>query len=235
MRPTSARCATAHGAGRRSSCGAPPRRTQHADRLGHPFSRAFGRVMQAIPLLLARAHHEASQSVREGIALGAREGMPAVLAIGRLFEALIESELGSASAERVERAVAAWEATGQRQFLGIARLFLADALEREGEEARALTLLEEECRRSAKQLSRYIAPELHRRRGELLARAGRSVEAESALRHALRSARAGRRSRTGAAGGRQPGASARLARRRQRRETHPRDHPGRGRRPRGCP
>ena len=139
---------------RRSCCGAPPRRTRDADRLGHPFSRAYGRVMQAIPLMLSGANDEASRSVREGLALGASEDMPAVLAIGRLFEALIESELGRASAEGgVERAVAAWEATGQRQFLGIARLFLADALEREGEEARALTLLEEECRRSAKQVT----------------------------------------------------------------------------------
>jgi hypothetical protein len=129
--------------------------------------------------------------VREGLELAEARELPGVVAMGRLLEALLASARGAAPAELAERAVAAWEQGGQRHLLGVGRLVLASALEREGKYGRALAVLEEECGRASRRLSRFPIPELHRRRGEMLRRLGREQEAETALCLALRLARRG--------------------------------------------
>jgi tetratricopeptide (TPR) repeat protein len=163
-----------------------------ADGTGHLYSRAYGRVVSGVPLLLAGQYDDASRFVREGFALAEAGELHGVVALGRLLEVLLESARGTTGSERVEGVIEAWEASGQRHLLGVSRLSLATALEREGQPEKALAVLEQECERAARRLSRFPTPELHRRRGELLGRLDRDEEAVAALRYALRLARRNR-------------------------------------------
>jgi tetratricopeptide (TPR) repeat protein len=166
---------------------------EHTDRLGHPFSQALTRLYGVGVALLERDPEQAWSLLTDGKRFATGVESIGLLAFARMFEPSLESLTPAATdrVARIEQALRDHEQAGYRflRSLGIAQL--ARVLEEEGRTEESLATLAAAAEEAAHGEDVVLAPEMQRRRGELLVRLARFGEAEAALRQSLRAARRG--------------------------------------------
>jgi tetratricopeptide (TPR) repeat protein len=145
-----------------------------AERLADPFEMAFALFFDAWLAVLLRDGAEARRCGETALALCAEHGFGLLGAMAGVLEGWGVAEQGEAEAGvvKIEKALAAHEATGARMLRHFFLALLAEAQWRAGRPEDALASVDEalaECDRSGE---RFYEAELHRLKGELL----RSVE-----------------------------------------------------------
>lgn len=139
--------------------------------LKHPFTLTFAVSLAGWLRLLAGERAEAGALLEDGLAVGAREGIPGVL--GGLLMAWRLADADDPSApERFQRAVAFYRSTGSLCFLPACEAAQADALSRAGRHAEAQALVAACVEAVENTGERWAEPDIHHRRGQILERAG---------------------------------------------------------------
>ena len=165
---------------------------RRAEEIGHPFSRAYALVwdanLQAFigNAVLARAQAEAA------IELGREYAMPFWLTLATVLRGWAIAEVGDVEAGIAEMraGMAAYAETGGRVFVTQQLGLLGEQYGRLGDVDRGLSVLADGLALAERTDERWCEPELHRRRGDLLARiATRDGEAEAAYLTAIEVAR----------------------------------------------
>jgi tetratricopeptide (TPR) repeat protein len=157
------------------------------ERLGHPFSRAMIRVLSASLALRQGDQARFAELSEEGRRQAAAIGSNWLMSMADVFIPLADESL--APAKRAQRLQAALTVhPGTWLYRSVPMSELADLLASAGRPDDALQAMNEAVT-EAKRRDLCLAPEILRRRGELLARLGRTVEAEADHRRGLRAAR----------------------------------------------
>jgi class 3 adenylate cyclase/predicted ATPase len=164
-----------------------------ARELAHPNTTAHALFCDWTFHQLLHERQEAQEQAEALIALATEQGLPLWLATG-----IVLRGWGLAADGRAEdgiavilRGLADYRATGAELFAPHFLALLADAHWRAGQAAAGLSLLADALDRVAKGGPRWIEPELHRLKGELLLMLPEAdtTEAEACFRHALAIAR----------------------------------------------
>jgi predicted ATPase len=159
--------------------------------LRHPHTIAFALVYAGLVNLLRRDHRSAEESLRELTAFAAEHRFPVWLALAHVMQGYALGIRGN-TAEGLELARKGWAdatATGLRWNQPFYLTLLAAACERAGQAGEAFELLGAALDAVEQTGERWFEAELHRHRGEWLARHGKLEEAEACFERALAVAR----------------------------------------------
>ena len=166
---------------------------EHARRRGHPFSEAYLLSNAAALYYLLRDEEACRGHAESAIAISNTYGFPTWLAVGGMFRGWARTVQGEVTSglQEVRSHLPIFEPIGVALY-GPARLeVLSQALELNGKLDEATVAVEEAVSAVERTGERWYMPELERRRGELLLRAGGSeVEAHASLHRALELAQA---------------------------------------------
>jgi DNA-binding winged helix-turn-helix (wHTH) protein/predicted ATPase len=161
-----------------------------AEESGQPLDRAHALLLSADLFYFRREPQRAVERAEAGVRLCTEYGLgpflaPSMIALGWAHASLGDSARGIAE---MREGLAAWQALGAGYALPLLLAMLGEALGRAGRTEEALETLAAALGVAEKTGERFWEPEVHRLRGEILARAAAS-EATDALRHALDLAR----------------------------------------------
>jgi tetratricopeptide (TPR) repeat protein len=168
---------------------------EHSERIDHPFSRAYVGVFGAAAARLFGWSADRSWNLLEqGTRIATALDSVGLLAFARVVEPMLDPAAAASVADTSDR-VARVEAalienrTGYHFMQAFAIAELARMLDRAGRYHEALGKLDTAVSEALHDHDRFLAPEVLRRRGELLGRMGRVEEADAALGESLRVAR----------------------------------------------
>ena len=144
----------------------------YAEQLRHPHSVAYVLAFLAGAHVLCNQPEAARPLTERTIVLAAEHGFPLWLAGCRLMRGWTEVELGDPERGLVEirHSTSALEATGAATWVQFARYLLAQALAKTGQSDDAAQIVERTLQALDETNGRWIEPELHRLRGDLLCR-----------------------------------------------------------------
>jgi tetratricopeptide (TPR) repeat protein len=161
----------------------------HTDRLGHPFSRAWIRILGASLALRQGDRTRFAQLTEEGARLADAIGSEWLIAAANVFAPLADASM--TAADRAPRVHAALRVSpGSRAYRSAQWSELAGLYAGAGRPEEALRATDE-AMSEGRRTDWCLLPEILRRRGELMAVLGRPADAEVDLRRALRAARRG--------------------------------------------
>jgi predicted ATPase/class 3 adenylate cyclase len=164
-----------------------------ARELAHPNTTAQALFYDSTLHQLLGDRHKAQEQAEALIALATEQGLPLWLTAGEVVRgwALAADGRAEEGIAVICRGLADYRATGAELFSPHFLALLADAHWRAGQAAAGLSLLADALDRVAKGGPRWIEPELHRLKGELLLALPEAdtTEAEACFRHALAIAR----------------------------------------------
>ena len=164
-----------------------------ARELAHPNTTAQALFYDSTLHQLLHERQEAQEQAEALIALATEQGLPLWLATGMVVRgwALAADGRAEDGIAVILRGLADYRATGAELFSPHFLALLADAHWRAGQAAAGLSPLADALDRVAKGGPRWIEPELHRLKGELLLALPEAdtTEAEACFRHALTIAR----------------------------------------------
>jgi len=164
------------------------------DRIGHRYTRS--RCLSWTAAFDAYRREWSTVEVRaaDAIASAQEHGIPMIVAAGRILRAAAQAMLASRenAVAEIREALAAYGATGARFRTTDHLVLLAQALAACGRYGAGLAALREAMTFAEETGERFVEPEIHRLRGDLLLRQtrGSSAEAEECYRKALEVARA---------------------------------------------
>ena len=162
-----------------------------ATALGHPFTLGYSRTWDAI-IECHRGDAAAALAAAEAAtALGRDHRMPFWLSIATAIRGWAIAEQGEVEAgiEEIRQGMADFATTGTSFLRPYLLGLLAEQYGRSGNLERGHTLIAEALAASDRMGGRWCDPELHRRSGDLHARAGDDAAAEAAYRQAVDLAR----------------------------------------------
>jgi predicted ATPase/class 3 adenylate cyclase len=164
-----------------------------ARELAHPNTTAQALFYDSTLHQLLGDRHKAQEQAEALIALTTEQGLPLWLTAGEVVRgwALAADGRAEEGITVICRGLADYRATGAELFSPHFLALLADAHWRAGQAAAGLSLLADALDRVVKGGPRWIEPELHRLKGELLLALPEAdtTEAEACFRHALAVAR----------------------------------------------
>jgi class 3 adenylate cyclase/predicted ATPase len=144
----------------------------YAEQLRHPHSLAYVLAFLAGAHVLCDQPDAARPLTERTIALAAEHGFPLWLAGCRLMHGWTEVELGDPERglAEIRHSTSALEATGAATWVQFARYLMAQALAKTGQLEDAAQIIDLTLRALHETNGRWIEPELHRLRGDLLGR-----------------------------------------------------------------
>jgi class 3 adenylate cyclase/predicted ATPase len=159
--------------------------------LRHPHTVAFALVYAALVNLLRRDHRSAEERLNELTAFAAEHRFPVWLALAHVMHGYVLGTRGDAAAglELARKGWANATATGLRWNRPFYLALLAAACERGGQADEGFDLLGAALDAVEETGERWFQAELHRHRGEWLARRGKHDEAHACFERALAVAR----------------------------------------------
>jgi predicted ATPase len=163
-----------------------------ARRTGHPYSLAVALVLGSCQAQFARDIERARRLAEECVALSSERGFALWHALGSIVRGWAIAFAGAPDEgiPIMHATLDAYVRTGAILGLPYFRLLLADATIHFRQDAAVHGTLDAALDGVEATGERWIGPEIHRLRGELLVREGRLGEAEASLRCALKTARA---------------------------------------------
>ena len=181
-------------------CGYPEQSAQAADRalalsrqLGHAHTLAHALSFAGMAAVLARDVVTACANGNDCVALASENGFPFWAAWGQMSLGWAHAQQGEATTgiARIRDGLAAIKATGSCSLAPLCLTLLAEALLLDGEIEKALTVLDDALAKAAVSGERGWDAEIHRLRGEVIARSPcpDPAKAEDLFRTALATAR----------------------------------------------
>ena len=159
-----------------------------ARRLAHPTSLAVSLTLGALPLWLVGANAALGKRAAELVAVATEQGFALWGAQGTIYRGWVKVEKGDVTEgiPLLRSGASAYRATGAVLLNAYYNTLLARACEIAGQVEEGLTLLDEAFQIVERTEERWFTAELHRHKGRLLLRQGRSEAAEELYRKALR-------------------------------------------------
>jgi class 3 adenylate cyclase/tetratricopeptide (TPR) repeat protein len=162
-----------------------------ARRLIDPTSFASTLSIGIKLLLFLRDDAAVDEWAGQLVSVATEQGFPPLVAEGKAFLGCVAVKKGNVAegVSLLRSGVAAYRATGADISMPFYNAFLAEACEISGQVEEGLTLLDDALRKVEEKGERWLAAELHRRKGQLVLRQDHSKAAEELYRDALSIAR----------------------------------------------